>query len=144
MTLATKSGANALKTVLVGLSGMGAVQIGVPVTASKRVTAFVVAAGQVVTRKTTGTTARDARYNCTLAYRVDGAEVTAETTLMDLVDAFITALEADQTLGGVCKSLEIDLTLADTPEYFIRAGKEFREYPVIVTLRQYGSFNPSP
>ncbi len=144
MSLDTKAGANALKTVLTGLSGMGPVQLGVPKTSGPRVSAYVVAGSQTIVRKTTGTTARDARYNATLVYRVDGAETTAETTLMDLLDAFINALEADSTVGGVCKSIEIDTSLADAPEYYIRSGKEYREYPVLVTMRQYGTFNPNP
>jgi hypothetical protein len=142
--VSTKGGAQALATLLAGLSGMGNVQIGVPLNTGTRVSAFVVAGGQVVTRKTTGTTTVDARYNCTLAYRVDDTETTAETNLMDLLDAFINAINADLTLGGACKGAEIDLTLSDTPQYFIRAGQEYREYPVLVTLRQYGAFTPAP
>lgn len=144
MPSVTKPAAQALVTLLTGLAGMGSVQLGVPVTVGPSVSAYVTAAGQPMGRKTSGTTFRDMRFNCTLAYRVDNAEATAETTLMDLLDAFVDAVNADLTIGGVCKSADVDLTLADTPQYFIRAGKEFREYPILVTLRQYGAYTPSP
>jgi hypothetical protein len=75
---------------------------------------------------------------------VDGAETTAETTLMDLVDAFLTALYADLTLAGTARSLEADSQAADEPEYQLRAGKEYREYPVVVTVVQQDSYAVNP
>lgn len=142
----TVDGANALVSVLAGLSGLSGstVQLGVPEVVGPRVSAYVVAASQIVSKKGTGVTLRDIRYNCVLAYRVDAAVATAESDLMGILDDFIDALNADLTLGKKCQGAEIDLLLADVPVYYIRAGKEFREYPILVTLRQYGAFNPSP
>lgn len=143
---ASQDGITALVNVLAGLSGMGAdvVTMGVPESIGPRLSAYVVSASRVITKKATGITASDPRFNCVLAYRADGDVAAAEYQLIGVLDAFIDALNADLTLGGVCYGVEIDLTLSDTPQYFIRAGKEFREYPVLVTLRQYGAFNPRP
>jgi len=57
------------------------------------------------------------------------------------VDQFLTALYADLTLGGVCNGLEIDTGLADTPDYQMRAGKEYREYPIILTAPQDATYS---
>lgn len=144
MALNTKAVAQKLVTILAALTGMGSVQIGAPESWGKRVCAFVSMGGQPLVRKTTGTTARDAHYYVVLAYRLDQAESTAETTLMDLVDAFVAAVEADLTLGGTCKAVDLDLSAGDAPEYQLTAGQEFRQYPIIVSCRQYGSYATNP
>lgn len=136
MALNTLAVATALQAKLVALSGVGAVQIGVPESTDKRVSAYITIGSQPNVRKATGLVRREARYFVNFCYRVDKAETTAETTLMGLVDAFLTALYADLKLGGACNSLEIDTGLADTPDYQMRAGKEYREYPIIVTAAQ--------
>ena len=133
-----------LKTVLEGLSGMGVVQIGAPASIGPQVGAYVTMGSQEWTRKTTGTTRRQTRFFCLFAYRLDGAETTAETTLMSLVDAFLAALAADLTLSGNVVGLEADSTAADEPEYQLRGGKEYREYPVIVTTTQQGTYEVNP
>ena len=144
MALDTLAGANALKTLLQGLNSIGNVQLGVPESTSKTVDAAITMGSQSVVRGRTGGTDRFARYLVTFAYRVDGNEAGAEAGLMALVDAFIGAVHADLTLGGVCKDVTLDMGLADTPEYTLRAGKEFREYPIAVTLKQQGTFNINP
>lgn len=147
MSLNTKAVANQLVTLLEGLAGIGSVQIGVPESWDKRVNAWVSMGSQPLVRKATGLTARDAHYFVMFAYRIAstaGSESTAETTLMDLVDAFVAAVEADLTLGGTCKAVDLDLSSGDAPEYQLRAGQEFRQYPIIVSCRQYGSYNTNP
>lgn len=136
--------AGALVDVLEGLSGMGAVQIGAPESVGTRVSAYVTMGGQEVLRKATGVIQRQGRFYCMLVYRVDGAEATAETTLMGLVDAFLQALFADLTLAGTVQALEVTSAAADEPEYQLRAGKEYREYPVIVTVVQRDSYEVNP
>lgn len=136
--------ADAIKTKLLALSGMGSVQIGVPESVGPRVSAYITMGSMPSVRKTTEVVRREARYFVNMAYRVDGAETTAETTLMGLADAFLSALYADLTLGGTCKSIEIDTGLADTPDYQLRAGKEYREYPFIITAAQDGNYTVSP
>jgi len=136
MALNTLAIANAIVVKLQALSGIGTVQIGVPESTNYRVSAYVTMASQPNVRKATGLVRREARFFVNFCYRVDKAETTAETTLMGLVDAFLTALYADLKLGGACNSLEIDTGLADTPDYQLRADKEFREYPIILTAAQ--------
>ena len=136
--------ANQLVTILSGLPGMGAVQIGAPVNVGPQVSAYVTLGGQTVTRKTTGTTRRRSRFFCLLVYRLDGAETTAETTLMNLADAFMDALHSDATLGGTVLDLEATSAAADEPDYQVRGGKEYREYPIIVTVTQAGTYSVNP
>jgi hypothetical protein len=144
MALATKAVANQLVSILTGLSGMGTVQIGAPESFSQRVGAYVTMGSHSLSRHATGVMRRQTRYLVVFVYRLDGAEATAETALMDLVDAFLAAIHADLTLGGNCKAVEIDVGLADLPEYQLRAGKEFREYPIIVIATQDGSYTVNP
>jgi hypothetical protein len=136
--------ANALVSVLQGLSGMGAAQIGVPESVGPRVTSYVTMGSQSANRKASGVKLRESRFFCMFVYRVDQAEATAETTLMGLVDAFLVALDADLTLGGTVNSLEVSSAGADEPDYQLRAGKEYREYPVVVTVTQQGSYAVNP
>lgn len=136
--------ANQLVTVLTGLSGMGAAQIGAPESVGPRVMSYVTMGSQQTVRKATGVMQREGRFFCMFAYRVDGAEATAETTLMGLVDAFLAALHADLTLGGTVFSLEANSLAADEPEYQLRAGKEYREYPVMVTVTQRDGYTVNP
>lgn len=144
MPFQTKNVAQQLKTLAVGLAGVGGAQIGVPESVGVRVYAIVSAGSQTIIEKTTGTLKRDGRYNVTFAYRLDGSETTAEETLMDLIDAYLVVLFADKTLGGRCRNIEVDLSLADAPEYQLRAGKEFREYPILITAVQEGPFTINP
>lgn len=144
MALNTTAIANAIVVKLQALSGMGAVQVGVPESTGPRVSAYVTMASQPSVRKATGLVRREARFFVLFAYRVDKNETTAETTLMDLVDAFLAALYADLKLGGACNSLEIDTGLADTPDYQMRAGKEYREYPIILTASQDTTYTVAP
>jgi len=136
----TPGGANALLAVLNTL-GLGGAQIGVPESSPKRVYGTVTAASQayekVALGKHAGGTSRDTRYTITLAYRLDGDETAAELGLMAKLDALMAAVAigTDTNAGRV---VALDTTLADAPEYQVRAGKEYREYPIIVTLRQFG------
>jgi hypothetical protein len=134
----------ALKGVLEGLSGLAAVQIGAPTHIGPRVSAYVTMGSQATVRKSGGITQREGRFFCMLAYRVDGAETTAETTLMGLADAFMEALHADLTLGGVVADLTADSAAADEPDYQLRAGREYREYPVVVTVTQRSTYEVNP
>lgn len=144
MAFDSASVANALKDVLEGLSGMGSVQIGAPESVAPKVSAWVTMGSFQTVRTATGVVQRTQRFFCMLAYRVDGAEATAETTLMGLVDAFLGALHADLTLGGVVKSLDANSLAADEPDYQLRAGKEYREYPIAVTVTQRDSYIVNP
>lgn len=136
--------ANAIVDVLEGLTGIGPVQIGVPKSFTERIHAFVTMAGKPMGRKNAGMTYVDHRFFVNFVYRVADAESTAETTLMALVDEFLEALHDDLTLGGVCEGLDMDVTAPDEPEYRIYAGREYRDYPVVISARQYGSYATNP
>lgn len=144
MAFNTSAVATQLVTVLSGLTGMGAAQIGAPESVGKRVHAYVTMGSQTPVRKTTERVDREARYMVMFAYRVDNAETTAETTLMGLVDDFMQALFADLTLNGTVDSLEVSSLAADEPNYQLRAGKEYREYPVIVSVMQRDAYEVNP
>lgn len=138
--------ANALKTMVAALSGMSAaqVQLGVPLTSGPRLCASVTLGSQPLVRKATGLVQRSSRFMVTFYYRIDqnaaGSEAAAaETTLMQVVDAFLVALHTDPTIGATCNGNEVDTGLADSPEYMARGNLEYREYPVIVTARQQTS-----
>lgn len=134
----TAGGAQALLTIVQGLSVGG--QIGVPETPGARMYCSVTAAGQVYQKITLGAnagkTSRDTRYNLTMVYRLDGNEAAAELALMAKLDLIAAAL-AIGTETGHGMVVAFDTGLADTPDYQLRAGKEYREYPILVTLRQY-------
>ena len=145
--MALNSGAPAavLVTILTGLDDMGSVQIGAPASIGTRVSAWVSLGSQRTLRKATGVVQRETRYLCMLVYRVDNTnESTAETTLMALVDDFMDALHADLTLGGTVLALEAHSLAADEPDYQLRAGKEYREYPIVVVTTQQGTYEVNP
>ncbi len=144
MSFNTLACGTAIINVLTGLGSLAQVQFGAPDSVGVRVSAFVTMGGQTIGPKTTGTTKREARYFVELAYRLDGTETTAETVMMGIVDAFIAAIFADLTLAGTCQYTEISLALADAPEYRTLVGKEYREYPIVLTCCQYGTYNTNP
>ncbi len=144
MALDSGAIADALVDVLEGLTGIGPVQIGVPKAFTERIHAFLTMGGKVGGRKNSGMTFVDHRFFVNFVYRVADAESNAETALMDLVDEFLQALYDDLTLTGACEGVEIDVTAPDEPEYRMYAGKEYRDYPIVVTVRQYGSYATNP
>lgn len=144
MAFDTGAAATQLLAVLNGLSGMGAAQIGAPESIGPRVSAYVTMGGFSAPLHATGVWQREQRFTVMFAYRVDGAETTAETTLMSLVDAFCVALAADFSLSGSVKSILVDSSAADEPDYQLHAGKEYREYPLSVTITQRGNFTVNP
>lgn len=144
MSLNNGAVAAQLVTILSGLTGMGFSQIGAPESFGTQVGSFVSLGSQSIQRKAVGTTRRATRFFVMLAYRVDGAESTAETTLIDLVDELIVVLHNDLTLNGTVVDMEVSSLAADEPDYQLRAGKEYREYPIVITTYQDGSFEVNP
>jgi len=133
-----------LKTILEGLTGMGTVAVGAPEAIGTRTGAYVTLGSQTTVREATSVFRRTSRFFILFAYRVDGAEATAEAGLMALVDGFVTAIYSDLTLNGTALTAAVDSSAADAPDYQMRAGKEFREYPVIVSADERGAFDPNP
>lgn len=144
MAFDSLSVANELLWILENLPGMGAAQIGAPASISPKVGSYVTMGSQAPNRIATGVTERDLRMFCMLVYRLDGAEATAETTLMTLADRFVEELHLDLTLNGVVRDVLVNSLAADEPDYQLRAGKEYREYPIIVSVKQRGTYQVSP
>ncbi len=125
-----------LKTVVSGLAGLQAVYVGVPQSLGERVSAYITLGGQRPSDKAGGLRQRPMNYRIVFAYRVGGDVESAELAVAALVDALEAALYADRSLGGTVESLEADFSAADEPRYVAVAGMEFREYPVVVTVKQ--------
>lgn len=136
--------ANGLLAVLQGLPGLAAAQIGVPDDPGYRVSAYVTMGSIGKQPKASGVTQRESRFFVVFVYRVGRDEVAAELALMALVDAFMAALDADRTLGGVARAMEAESVAADEPIYQLRVGQEYREYPMTITARQYGAYAVNP
>ncbi len=141
------SPADAIVVILKTVLGATSVQFGAPLSIGPKVGAYITAGHQPGGIKAQGRVYRDAHYFVDLAYRISDSvpQVSdAERTLMAALDALNVAINADKTLGGTCEDATLETGLADAPEYRVRSGPEFREYPVVVICRQYDSFNPTP
>jgi len=125
-----------LKNLVGGLSGIQAVYIGVPQAIGERVCAFITLGSQRTFDRVAGLRQRELQYRIVFAYRVGGDASSAEGAIAGLLDALETSLYADRTLGGIVESLGADFSAAGDPRYVATAGLEFREYPVVVTVKQ--------
>ena len=150
MAIDSVSPLTAIQALLVGLRDGGgnpilkAVDIGVPTTIGNTVGAYVALAGQRVKIKTQGSIIREADYYVGLCYQVVGAPSGAELALAAALDAFIKAVYADLTLGGLTGRLDLNLAVASTPIYQTIAAQEYRTMPAILTLVQYDTYNVTP
>lgn len=127
---------NALNTILAGIAGMGTTYKGIPETVGTRVSASVSVGAQRLEFDAFHILERMAGYFVEFAYRVQGNEGAAEDQLATFLDAFLTALYADQTLGGTCQWIETDFSLTGDPVYRPTAGQEFRTFVMVVWARQ--------
>lgn len=139
---------NHILSVLATVPNIATVQLGAPLSWAKRTSAYVTLGPQPSDIKTAGGTVwRDAHYFVDIGYRCDddGNGVTeAELVLAAAVDALQRMVYADKTLGGLVQDTKIDTGLSQEPEYRMRAGKEYREYPVVLVCRQYDSYKSVP
>jgi len=140
MAFSAKSPLQRLKTILSGLTGVQAAYEGVPESLPYAVSAYVTLGGQDPKDIAGGLRSRWANYRVTFAYRVGGAELTAEEALADILDLFEAALYADRTLAGTVESLEADWSGADEPRYVPVVGVEYREFPVMVKVKQQRNY----
>jgi hypothetical protein len=114
------------------------VEIGAPSNLQDRVSAFVALGEQNVKDFTMTIMARDSAYYVGFGYRVDPNQAQAELTLAAILDAFLTAIYSDRTLGGTVNSdTLVDLSLTKTPQYQKVAQQEYRIYACLVHVRQY-------
>ncbi len=132
---------NRLVAIVDGLASVNAQQLGVAESPTGRLTVSVTLGSIASTRIATTIAAYDIGYRLLFAYRLDGDEVAAELALMSYLAALYPALLADLTLAGTCEGIEIDTSGADEPEYAMTREREWREYPVRITARQYGTFS---
>lgn len=136
MALATKAGLTALINLVNGLSGIqGTVNRGVPESFPSRVSAYVAVGVPNVERESFGGEIRmDAFYYVGLGYAIEGAEETAEDDLADTLDAFVRAIEADPSVGGVFA--ELNYGPAGQAEYVTSVGQEFRHVRFVLEGQQ--------
>lgn len=127
---------NHLNTLLAGIAGVGQTTKGIPESVGARVSASVSVGGQRLEFDAFKILERMAGYFVEFAYRVQGNEGAAEDQLATFLDAFLTALYADQTLGGTCEWIETDFSLTSDPQYRPTAGQEFRTFSFVVWARQ--------
>lgn len=135
----TKATLTRLEEILQALPGLQYVQKGAPESIGTNVMGYVaVGSGQVVD-KATQLLQREQRFFVGFAYRVKGAEADAEDAIADLLDAFVSVIYADRTLGGTVHSSTLDLLLSTEPRYEVRAGQEFRVFPIVVVTTMYSN-----
>lgn len=135
---------SALITMMQGISGMQEVHRGVPEGFGRTVNAYVAVGPQTPIDKAGGLLQRETTFFVGLGYEVAQAEATAEDTLADMLDAFLTQFYADRknSAGLFAKATthvesgELDLSLAGTPQYQVMAGQEFRVFPILVRVTQ--------
>lgn len=124
---------------LVNITGGGAVtQVykGIPEQYGPQVAAAITLGGQTIERKTNTFFIRWAGYYVEFGYRVQGAEQDAEDKVALYADGLIKLIESDKTLGGTALDVQLDLSLAETPQYLTMRGFENRVYPVIIRAKQ--------
>lgn len=130
-----------LVTILTALSGVQKVQVGVPETFDRQVTAYVTVAAQDVDNKASGgLMQRVLAYRVVLCYALDDHEETAEATLAAALDGLVDALFADRTLAGTLDRLEVNALDADEPVYVRVSGQEIRQYVLYVRGTQQKTY----
>lgn len=139
---------NHILGMVAALPGLSEEQIGAPMSWSKRLNGYVTIGHQPSGIKTAGGTVwRDAHYFVDLGYDCNQTATgvtSAELGLATAIDAFLKAIYADLTLGGTVHATTVETGLADEPEYRVRSGTEFREYPILLICRQYDVYRSTP
>jgi hypothetical protein len=126
-------------TLVGGLAGMQATYIGVPESISSRVSAYVTLGDLTPRPFATQVAQREPQVMVTFAYRVAGAEQSAELTIADMVDELTAAIYADRSLGGTSQNAVLSMSMNSNPAYMAVAGAEFRAYYVLITGLQTAS-----
>lgn len=148
MALNLAAPANRLVT-LATTAGANTAQLGIELAPSARLSVHVTLGSIIAASKVTGgVVAYDIRYRVLWAYRLaaatGGAETTAESAMMAAVEDYLQLIYDDRTLSATCEGATVELVGSDEPEYRSLTAQEWREVPVIVTCRQYGSFAANP
>lgn len=138
MTLATKAGL----TALIGLVDnilmiQGTVNRGVPESFPAAISAYVAVGLPTVERWAAGGMVHVKNlYFVGFGYAIGGAEETAEDNLADTIDAFIRAVEADPSVGGVFKQILWVAQGQAVPEYQPVVGQEHRVVQFVLEGQQ--------
>lgn len=144
MAINTETVFDAVKARVVALAGMQHVYEGVPESLGNQVVAYLTVGAQTMAGiRAGGHQTWEQRFRVTFGYRVAGAEPTAERKVAQFIDALRKSIMDDRKMGGAVDSAEVDLSLADGPEYESAAAQEFRRYPVVVVTRQSETITPS-
>lgn len=131
--------------LLDSISEIQTVHVGVPLSLTSQVSAYVTMGGHTLkVRLTGGQAQRVIVYRAVIGYAVEGAEDTAEDTLCAAVDAFENLILADLTMGHTLESVEFDASEADTPRYVAVAGSDYREWPIRIAGIQRTNYNTHP
>lgn len=133
---------SALEQLLRNLGTLQDISQGIPSTLKTRVSASLAIGGGTVTDVAGGLIRRQLRVTVLLYYRVDNREADVEMQLANLVDRFIIAFYRARYIDGLYGSLHdmsLDLSPADTPDYQVAVGDEYRVYPIIVLGTQQQS-----
>jgi hypothetical protein len=136
VTLQIKVGFSALIDLVQAIPNIqGTVNRGVPESFPSLVSAYVAVGTPTVEREGFGGAVRvDALYYVGFGYAIEGAEETAEDELADTLDAFIRAIEADPSVGGVFA--EIRYGPEGPADYATVVGQEFRHVRFAVEGQQ--------
>jgi hypothetical protein len=132
---ASEGAMDALQQLLNSLGTLQDVHQGIPTTLKTRVSASIALGGGTLTDVSGGLLRRIVRISVLFYYRVDSQESDVEVQLANLVDRFIIAFYRTRNLNGLYgafHNMSLDLSPADTPEYQVAAGPEYRIYPIVV------------
>jgi hypothetical protein len=140
MSLNSKAIAGQIVALLEGI-GIPA-GIGAPLAIGPRVAAWVALGGMDVVREANCVIRRTTRFYVLLCYQIEepGQVAATEEALMGAADAFVQALMDDLSLAGTAQVLAVSAAMADEPSYQLRAGMEFREYPLVVMADELGGY----
>lgn len=150
MALDSVSPLAAIQALLLGLVDganqplLKSVVIGVPTAIGNNVAAYVALSPQAVAPVASGVIQRESSYFIGIYYQMAASISEPELALAAVVDAFIKAVYADLTLGGLAMKLVLDLSLSKDPKYALVVGQEYRTFPAQITLTQRDSYNVTP
>lgn len=130
MALSTPNLLTAVSTMVSGLSGIGAVYVGVPEAVSPQLGAYITLGAQSFTDYAFRVEFDEVRIRVVFVYAVEGAEANAEMGIATALDTLRAALKANRTLSGTCKHAAMDTASSAAPDYEPLLGQEFRRYPV--------------
>jgi hypothetical protein len=146
VTLDSPAAMAAVKTMMEGIDGVQDVRIGVPRSLPFQASVFLAGAGDDAKPRVTETITNEFAIRIHFGYRVAenmALVEEAELQLLAFKDALIRAHWANKKLGGVVEDSRLDFSPSRSAEYEVRAGQEWRIYPVDLLCKQSESFDAS-